>query len=181
MKNNIFLVVIGLLLLSCLEPTPRKPIIKRSGSEMEKSVILNKKIIEFEEHNFKEIIRLDSINNYITSSLGFWYKYLVKSERNDPPKTGEKVLYTYEVFDSKGLLIYSENEVGLKEYVIDKQEIVEGLRDGLKLMNEGEQVTFLFPSYKLYGYAGDNIKIGINQSLIYKVKLIKINKKNESI
>ena len=47
-------------------------------------------------------------------------------------------------------------------------------------MNEGDEVTFLFPSHKLYGYIGDKNKIDINQPLIYKVQLIKINKKNES-
>lgn len=167
-------------MLSCMEPLPRKPIVNKSGSELQESITYNKKMIAFEEQNFKEIMRLDSINNYITSSLGFWYKISLKSEHTYYPKTGDKVTFTYEVFDTNLEKLYSEKEIGVKEYVIDKQEIVEGLRDGLKLMNEGDQVTFLFPSYKLYGYVGDNNKIGINKSLIYKVKLIKI-RKNESI
>ena len=47
-------------------------------------------------------------------------------------------------------------------------------------MHEKDEVTFLFPSHKVFGYLGDENKIGINQPLIYKVKLNKINKKNES-
>ncbi len=144
---------------------------------MEKSVTFNKTINEIEENNFKEIISLDSLNIYIPSSLGFWYTILNKSNEDYFPKPADKVVYTYEVFDLNNSKIYSEDEVGIKEYVVDKQEIIEGLRDGLKLMNEGDVVKFLFPSYKLYGYLGDANKIDINQSLIYKVKLIKINRK----
>ena len=47
-------------------------------------------------------------------------------------------------------------------------------------MGEGDVATFLFPSHKVYGYIGDDNKIEINQPLIYKVQIIKINKKNES-
>jgi FKBP-type peptidyl-prolyl cis-trans isomerase len=46
-----------------------------------------------------------------------------------------------------------------------------GLRDGIKLMNEGEKVTFLFPSHMGYGYHGDNNRIGTNQPLICTVTL----------
>jgi len=49
------------------------------------------------------------------------------------------------------------------------------LQDGIKLMKEGEIVTFLFPSYKAYGYSG-NERVKPNQSLIFTVELIKINK-----
>lgn len=181
MKFSWLVVLIFGFFVSCTEPIPRKPIVSKSGSELKESIALNKKIIEFEEENFMKIMRLDSVNNYITSSLGFWYTIEVKSNQNYFPKTGDEVLFTYEVFDIEKSVVYTKEEIGIKSYVVDKQKIEDGLRNGLKLMHEGDEVTFLFPSYKMFGYQGDNNKIGINQSLIYKVKLIKINKKNESI
>lgn len=147
---------------------------------MEQSVSLNKSLIESEENVLKELITLDSIHSYLDSQLGFWYSYVVKSNSTNYPVKGDKVIYTFEVFDVNYSKIYSKEEIGIKTYSIDQQEIVEGLRDGLKIMNEGDEVTFLFPSYKMYGYLGDKNKIDINQPLIYKVQLIKINKKNES-
>ena len=47
-------------------------------------------------------------------------------------------------------------------------------------MSEGDFATFLFPSHKVYGYLGDQKKIGINQPLIFKVQLNKINRKDEN-
>ena len=44
-------------------------------------------------------------------------------------------------------------------------------------MKEDEEVVFLFPSHAAFGYSGNQEKIGVNQPLIYKVKLNKINRK----
>jgi FKBP-type peptidyl-prolyl cis-trans isomerase len=52
---------------------------------------------------------------------------------------------------------------------MDKQELFTGLREGLKLMQAGETVTFLFPSQKAYGYYGDENRIGTNVPLICEV------------
>jgi FKBP-type peptidyl-prolyl cis-trans isomerase len=38
-------------------------------------------------------------------------------------------------------------------------------------MNEGETVTFLFPSHMGYGYHGDNDRIGTNVPLVCTVTL----------
>ena len=122
----------------------------------------------------------DSLTTYIASPSGFWYTYNVKSPNFTLPEFGDQIVYTFDVLNVENDLIYNSKEIGLQTYVVDKQELIEGLRNGLKLMHEGDIVTFLFPSHKVFGYLGDINKIGINQSLIYKVQLIKINKKNES-
>jgi len=147
---------------------------------MDESISFNKSLIEKEEAVFKAIIAKDSLSNYIASSNGFWYTYNYKSKKTYTPEFGDQLLYTFDVFDLKNNVIYSSQEKGMQTYTVDKQELIEGLRNGLKLMHEEDVVTFLFPSHKVYGYLGDENKIGINQSLIYKVQLIKINKKNES-
>jgi len=52
--------------------------------------------------------------------------------------------------------------------------MISGLHDGIQLMKEGETITFLFPSYKAYGYSG-NEKVNPNEPLIFTVELLKIN------
>jgi len=180
MKHSIFLYIIVLILFSCGNPTPRKPIVRKTYSTMEESVSFNKSLIAEEERVFKAIMELDSLSTYTVSSKGFWYKLNDKSEYTYRPKFGDQLIYTYEVYNVKNRLIYSFEEIGEQQYKVDQQEIIEGLRDGLKLMTEGDLVTFLFPSHKVYGYLGDQKKITINQPLIYKVQLNKIIRKNES-
>lgn len=173
------LFLIGIL-ISCGQPVPRKPITTKTSSFMETSVSLNKKLNEKEENLLKSIIKKDSLTTYIASPSGFWYTYNLKSTNTYTPKFGDQVLYACEIYNLNNEVIYSAQELGLQNYTINKQELVEGLRNGLQLMNEGDVVTFLFPSHKVFGYLGDENKIGINQPLIYKVQLNKINKKNES-
>lgn len=172
--------MIILLFFSCGSPAPRKPIVRKSSSLMDASVLFNKQLNEAEETIFKNYIKQDSTHTYITSSKGFWYTYNMKAKSVYLPKFGDELHYTFDVYNVDNTIIYSAEEVGKQIYVVDQQEIIEGLRDGLKLMKEGEIVTFLFPSHKVYSYLGDSKKIGINHQLIYKVQLNKINKKNEN-
>jgi FKBP-type peptidyl-prolyl cis-trans isomerase len=56
-------------------------------------------------------------------------------------------------------------------YVVDKQNIMMGLRDGIKLMRKNEKVTFLFPSHMAFGYRGDTKRINSNEPIICTVTL----------
>lgn len=180
MKNSFILIIISLILYSCGNTTPRRPVVRKTSSFMKESVLFNKSLIAEEENALKMIIKLDSLSNYITSPNGFWYKFERKDSVMYLPKFGDKLSYTYEIYDLNDSIIYTASEIGEQLYIVDQQEIIEGLRDGLKLMCEGDFTTFLFPSHKVYGYLGDQKKIAINQPLIFKVQLHKINKKNEN-
>ena len=46
-------------------------------------------------------------------------------------------------------------------------------------MKTGEDMTFIFPSQKAFGYYGDNRKIGTNVPLIVNVNLKTITKNND--
>ncbi|MEM1003653.1 MAG: FKBP-type peptidyl-prolyl cis-trans isomerase, partial [Bacteroidota bacterium] len=79
----------------------------------------------------------------------------------------------------RGNTIYSADEIGNKSYIIDKEELFTGLREGLKLMKPSESVTFIFPSQVAYGYYGDDEKIGTNVPLVCDVTLNTIIKNND--
>ncbi|WP_456377945.1 gliding motility-associated peptidyl-prolyl isomerase GldI [Lutibacter sp.] len=180
MKHNFLLFIVLLLLFSCGNKEARRPIVRKTTSFINESVSFNKSLIADEEKMFKVIMKRDSLSTYIASPNGFWYKYEKKDTTKYLPKFGDELTYTYEVYDINNSIIYTSQETGEQVYKVDQQEIIEGLRDGLKLMSEGDKFTFLFPSHKVFGYLGDQKKIDINQPLIYKVQLNKIKKKNEN-
>lgn len=168
------------LVVSCVNPVPRKPVTRKTSDVVDASVSYNKNLNAREEQAFKRIMENDSTAHYQSSSHGFWYKINNKSTLDYLPKFGDKLNFEFEVFDLNSNQIYEKEEIGKQTYIVDQEEIQEGLRNGLKLMNEGDSFTFLFPSHKMFGYVGDEKKVGINQPLIYKVQLNKIDKKNES-
>ena len=53
--------------------------------------------------------------------------------------------------------------LGIVDYVVDKDNILPALREGVRLMRPNEIVVFLFPSYLCYGYQGDGNKVGVSQ------------------
>lgn len=167
-------VVAGTILVTgCTQQQARKPISHSSGTFMKESVERNKKLIAGEEAKIDSLIKKDSKSQYIASAKGYWYKYDVKSTATDSitPKKGDVAYFDYEVKDLDGNVIYTELELRPQVYLVDKQNIMMGMRDGIKLMKKGEKITFLFPSHMGYGYHGDDRRIGHNQPLIVSIFL----------
>lgn len=163
----------AILVSSCKQhQEARKPISHSSGSFMKKSIDRNKKIIAGEEDQIKAIIKSDSTKKYIPSKKGYWYYYESRNLKDSlTPKKGDIAIFDYEIKDLNGTTIYSKEELEPQLYKVDKQDIMMGLRDGIKLMRKNERVRFLFTSHMGYGYHGDNNKIGINQPLFCTVTL----------
>jgi gliding motility-associated peptidyl-prolyl isomerase len=169
-KTLLFMLLITLV--SCKQQQARMPISRSSGTFMKESVARNKKLIAGEEGKIDSIIKSDPKVQYIASKKGYWYHYEQRNEQDTlRPKKGDIAEFDYEIMDFKGNVVYSEVELRPQTYRVDKQNIMMGLRDGIKLMRKNEKVRFLFPSHMAFGYHGDNKRIGSNQPLICTVTL----------
>lgn len=175
MKNilkTLLIFLVFTVFASCKQQQARMPVFRSSGTFMKESIIRNKILIAGEEGKIDSIIKSNPKNQYLASKKGYWYCYLIKNERDTlRPKKGDVAQFDYEIMDFKGNVIYSEVELRPQTYYVDKQNIMMGLRDGIKLMHKNEKVTFLFPSHMAYGYHGDNKQITTNEPLICTVTL----------
>jgi gliding motility-associated peptidyl-prolyl isomerase len=150
----------------------RKPLSQKSGSFMKKSAERNRKLIAGEEGQIDSLMKSNPKVKYFASTKGYWYTYVVQNLQDTlTPKKGDVAFFDYEVKDLKGNIIYSQLELRPQTYTVDKQNIMTGLREGIKLMHKKETVIFLFPSHIAYGYHGDDKKIGPNQPLLCTVTL----------
>lgn len=167
-----FFCLVAFWLYACHQPKPRKPISYKTGSFLDQSLKRNKAVLKAEEDAIFKIIENDSLNTYFNSSDGFWYHY-VKQNSTDTitPGFGDHVNFTYNLRTFSEDTIYSMAEVGYRNYVIDKQRLMTGLREGLKIMKVGEEVGFLFPSSRAYGFYGDKDRIGSDIPLKATIKL----------
>lgn len=178
MKNILFIFAL-IFVVSCQKPEPREPVVKRSGHFLKKSAARNKAIQEAQEKTILSIIEKDSSKIYHISHEGFWYAYEQKNEEDSlKPGFGDLVNFNYNITDLHGNTIYSKEEIGTREYKMDQEDLFTGLRKGLKLMKEGETITFYFPSSVAFDYYGDNDRIGHNFPIRSTVTLnsIKVNK-----
>ncbi|WP_289666046.1 gliding motility-associated peptidyl-prolyl isomerase GldI [Flavobacterium panacagri] len=173
LKLTIYSLLFAVLLLGCKHPEEaRRPISRASGTFMKKSADRNKKLVANEEDVIKKIIKSNPKVKYYATPKGYWFNYEERNETETAaPRKGDIAYFNMEVKDIKGNIIYSDSDLGPQTYYVDKQDIMMGLRDGIKRMHKNETVTFLFPSHSAYGYHGDNKKIGPNESLIVTVTL----------
>ncbi|MBN4085325.1 gliding motility-associated peptidyl-prolyl isomerase GldI [Flavobacteriaceae bacterium AH-315-B10] len=172
MKKLITILLVMLAFTSCNSPEARRPVSVKTGSYIDKSVALNKKLNSEQHKSIQQIIKNNPDTEFIASQNGFWYYYNVKVEGDSiTPKFGDIVNFNYNVTDFNNNTIYTEEELKARNYAMDQEELFSGLREGLKLMKAGETITFLFPSDKAYGYYGDENKIGTNIPIICKVTI----------
>ena len=176
MNKLISIVLVALSLASCKAPEARKPVTVKTGSFIDASVERNIKLNAQEKSSIAKVMEQQPEMDFIASKSGFWYYYNLKSEIDslNTPDFGDIIDYNYNVKSLNGSLVYSKEDLQTQRYVMDKQELFTGLREGLKLMKTGETVTFLFPSQKAYGYYGDQNKIGSNMPLICEVTVLAI-------
>lgn len=175
MKILFQLLIACILLSSCSQQKARKPISQTNGSFIKESIKRNKELIADEEKLIDSIIKQDTLKEYIASSKGYWYKYEIKIEEESAfPKKGDIAYFNYQINDITNKIIYSKEELKPQKYIVDKQNIMMGLRDGIKLMKKGETITFLFPSHMAFGYHGDDNEINPNEPLICTVNLTDI-------
>ncbi|MDT7832065.1 gliding motility-associated peptidyl-prolyl isomerase GldI [Flavobacteriaceae bacterium S356] len=170
-----------IVFVSCSEPQARRPITAKTSTTLASTVAQTKVINKIEEQAILKYIESDSIHKYTVSSNGFWYTYNHKIEAETyTPKANDRVLISYDIKDLNNEVIYSSEELGQKQYVVDKEDFITALQIGIKMMKEGESVTFVIPSFNAYGVVGDGNRIGINESIISTVTLLKINQTNRN-
>ncbi len=170
--KNIMPLAFVAILASCSQQQARKPLTQTSGKFMKESVNRNIKLIANEEALIDSVIRKNPERKYIASAKGYWYFYETQNTKDTlRPKRGDVAFFDYEIADLQGNVIYSEVELKPQTYLVDKQNILMGMRDGIKLMHKNEKVSFLFPSHLGHGYRGDNDRIPPNLPLIVTVNL----------
>lgn len=172
-KNSLLVVLSACFLWSCEQnQEARRPLSQASGSFMKKSIERNKKLVASEEDRIQAVIKKNTGIEFLASKKGYWYHFSKRNMQDTlTPKKGDVAFYDYEVKDLKGNIIYTKEETQPQTYYVDKQNIMMGLRDGIKLMRKKETFVFLFPSHMGYGYHGDNKKIGTNIPLLCTVTL----------
>ncbi len=160
-----YIALFSLLFVSCKGPDARRPVQSHSGTFIKESAKRNKELYDHEKSFIEQTMAKDSSKTYFSSEHGFWYYYNKRdTSQTQKPEIGDFVEFTYNIKDFNGNEILTEKENGLQRYKIDQsnQDLISGVREGIKLMKEGETVTLLLPSYKAYGYYGIQDKLGTN-------------------
>jgi FKBP-type peptidyl-prolyl cis-trans isomerase len=73
-------------------------------------------------------------------------------------------------------LLYSSDEQGVREFVLDKSDIEAGWNEAAKLMSRGDSAMIILPPHLAFRNIGDGKLIGAGEILIYELSLDSIFK-----
>lgn len=178
MRTALYLLV-GIFLCNCADPEPRRPVQGATNTFLEESVARNRALLEMETQLIEEMIARDSLKTYKETGSGSWYTYIVQNEdETRPADTDDVVTMTYTLTTLDSDTLYSPDDIGIIDYLVDREELFPGLRYGIKLLKENETATFIFPSSLAYGYHGDQDKIGVNIPVKCTVSIFNIERKS---
>ncbi|MGB5981662.1 MAG: gliding motility-associated peptidyl-prolyl isomerase GldI [Nonlabens sp.] len=176
LKFSIFLAFF-ILFSSCKNLEARKPVSRSTNSDTQSSIEYNKKLNAAEEAAIEQSLMNDSIN-FERSANGFYYYFTVQDSIDTPsPKFGDRVTFEYDVVALNGDTIYRKSELSpVTKSMEQEYGIFRGMREALKLMQDGDEIVAYFPSYSAYGYYGDKNRIGSNVPFKSRIKLLNVDR-----
>lgn len=99
---------------------------------------------------------------------------LQKMGNGNTAKNGQMASLEYTLRLIDGTKVYSSKEDGLKTFKIGSGGVESGLEEAILKLHVGDEAIIIIPSYRAYGLVGDGNKIPPRSTLIYQVKLLKL-------
>lgn len=110
-----------------------------------------------------------------TTASGLQYK-VIKEGTGPKPAATDRVTVNYEGTLIDGTVFDSSYKRG-KPVTFPLNQVIKGWTEGLQLMSEGSKYKLFIPSDLAYGARGAGNRIGPDETLIFTVELLGINKK----
>ncbi len=105
---------------------------------------------------------------------GLWYK-IYHTGTGDSAKYGKIVSIEYKLsLLENGKLCYSSDLLGIKSFIVGKDNVESGLDIGIRMMREGDKAIFILPPNLAHGLLGDENCIPPRSIVIYEVHLLKV-------
>ena len=107
------------------------------------------------------------------TKTGLWYR--IDRQGDGPPaETGKTAVINYKVSLLDGKVCYDSKTAGPKKFRIGQGGVESGLEEGILMLRQGSEATFIMPPHLAYGLPGDGDKIPARAIILYQVEVIAI-------
>lgn len=171
-KYIVFIISLCVFLFSCEEKVRTKVV----------DEVQSKDYTYIDKHKLLLAYQDSLINAYVNeqgwemerTATGLYYSIEPMGMNNKFP-IGTFMELDYKIHRLNGELVYSSEETGLMQIVMNKDHSIKGLKEGIALMKEGKKARFILPSHLAYGISGDMSEIKVNEVLMYDIEIRTIN------
>jgi FKBP-type peptidyl-prolyl cis-trans isomerase FkpA len=152
-------------------PSNKYKVVDSTGIEMTK---LNSVLSDVENEDINRYVKKSGLD-FKTTSTGLRYCITKHGNGSSIGKT-DKVVVDYDIKLVDGSVCYDYR--GKNKQLVELGNIrhERGFVEALTMMKEGDEATFIAPSYMSYGALGNNDKIPPRASLVYEIKSVLVNK-----
>ncbi len=169
-----FLVVTFFLFYNCSGQGQKKGDVGRTLT-FEEAIQMNQNQVKGEQYVIKKFVEDNNLNMQVTGT-GLWYK-ITKTRDGIPVEKDKVISLNYEVMLMDSTICYSSDEDGVKTFLVGRGGVESGLEEGILLLKEGDEATFILPSHLAHGLVGDDNKIPSRAIIQYKVEVLKVKDK----
>lgn len=132
------------------------------------------------EFSREESVRIDMFTerhnwNVIRTESGLRYVIYEKGE-GEKAEPGRVAVVEFEVrlLDADTTLCYRSDKDDPVKFLIEQDYVESGLHEGITYMREGDRAMIILPHYLAHGLLGDEEKIPPASTVIYDIRLLKL-------
>ena len=166
------LFIISLLFFSCDNQNENKnsPL---TESQLKEHLMNANKIIVKDES--KDIENYTTRHKLEMKQTGTGLRYMIyKNGDGAKAENGKTVTLKYSLWLLNGKLCYSADSIEPLQFVIGKEDIINGLRESTLLMRTGDKAKVIVPAHLGYGLMGDGNKVPARATLVFDLELLKV-------
>lgn len=170
-------VILGILAaMGCGDREGRVPGTQRQQPTQESLIEGNKEALRLEEKDIERYVERSGLP-FKTTARGVRYVIL----RDEPGATASPdqwATLNYRLELLNGDTAYATDPGKPETFKVEMDDVESGLHEGVQLLSPGDSAILVIPSYRAYGLIGDQDRIPMRSSLVYRVGLVKLSRKD---
>lgn len=164
---------------SCSGSQNRPESRKRSSEiPLETYIQINKQLVADEQKIIQKYIEDEGLEMAQTQT-GLWYS-ITKPGSGSMITKGQVVVLNYSIHLLDGTLCYTSDDKGPKTFLVGQGGVESGLEEGVLMLQNGSNATFIMPPHLAHGLIGDDGKIPSRAILRYEVVVLEVKNNNNN-
>ena len=171
--RNILISIILICCMSCQSGNTKREAEPASVPTLDSLIAMNRKMLQLDMQKIEEYISSSDMEMSKTGT-GLFISLVVDREGQEA-KSGDQVIFTYKMKTLKGRFLYSSDELGLREFLVDQSTIEAAWNEAAKLMSVADSAIIIAPPHLAFGHIGDGNRIGSRAIVVYELRLDSVN------
>jgi len=173
MKINIAFLIVVLFMPACSCRKKEKPLTNAEIQQTEEALVgANRILVKKDREKIRAYIDSNNLIMQETPS-GLWFA-VNHHGSGAKARANYRVSLKYSVELLDGTVCYNSDSLGIKQFRLGKGGVESGLEEGVLMLSEGDQATFIMPPHLAQGLPGDGNRIPARSIIVYKVVLLKV-------